>query len=220
MVKIADALQELKTSLPSQVCLVAVSKKKPFEAVLEAYEAGQRVFGENHAQEMAEKAEKGPKDIQWHFIGHLQRNKVKYIAPHVSLIHSIDSTRLLEEVNKQGQKLKRTIPVLLQLKIASEDSKYGLSFSQAKEILDLNSTTPYSNIEIHGLMGMATHTENKEVVKSEFDQLYTYFTQLKSIQGPNVHFQHCSMGMSGDYPIAIESGSNMVRVGSLIFGAR
>lgn len=220
MVSIAAALNQLKKEIPTGVCLVAVSKTKPIVAVLEAYEAGQRIFGENHAQEMQEKAETCPKDIRWHFIGHLQRNKVKYIAPHVSLIHSIDSVRLLEEVNKQAIKLGRIIPVLLQIKIAKEDAKFGLNLAEAQDILEGNTKEPFSGIAFHGLMGMATNSEDQELVKTEFSLLKTYYDKLGTIEAPNIQWQHCSMGMSGDFPLAMECGSNMVRVGSRIFGAR
>ncbi|MFT5338025.1 MAG: pyridoxal phosphate enzyme (YggS family) [Sphingobacteriales bacterium] len=220
MVSIAEELKHLRAEIPTEVCLVAVSKTKPIAAVMEAYEAGQRIFGENHAQEMQEKAETCPKDIQWHFIGHLQRNKVKYIAPHVHLIHSIDSVRLLEEVNKQAIKIGRIIPVLLQIKIAKEDSKYGLDLEEAKEILIANTLNPLAGIAFHGLMGMATNTEDTTVVKTEFSLLKSYYDSLSSISAGNIDWQHCSMGMSGDFQLAMECGSNMVRVGSRIFGAR
>ncbi len=205
-------LSKISKNIPSEITLVAVSKTKPIEAVLEAYKSGQRIFGENKVQEMVEKHEALPQDIQWHLIGHLQRNKVKYIAPFVSLIHGVDSFQTLEEINKHATKNSRIIECLLQAKIATEESKFGMSFSEIQEILDSEKLRALQNIRVVGLMGMASFTDNKLQISKEFKSLKTFFntTSLKTL----------SMGMSGDYPLAIENGSNMVRVGSAIFGAR
>lgn len=199
--------------------LVAVSKTKPNEQILALYEKGQRIFGENRVQELVEKANVLPNDILWHQIGHLQTNKVKYIAPFVSCIHAVDSHKLLEEINKQAIKNNRTIDCLLQFKIAQEDSKFGLSqvdgFQLARE------AKQFSNVRICGVMGMASFVDNPQQVKKEFGVLKTYFDQLKdSIFKDTPHFKDISMGMSGDYKIALEAGSTMVRIGSLLFGAR
>lgn len=218
---IANNLKEIKSQLPEHVCLVAVSKTKPISDIQEAYDAGQRVFGENKAQELQSKAEALPNDIEWHMIGHLQRNKVKYLAPHVSLIHSVDSLRLLEEINKRATQNDRTIPVLLQCYIAKEESKFGLDESELNNLLASTEYKKLEHIEVHGLMGMATNTNNKETVQREFDSLKTMFDNLKKDHFQNQDsFKSVSMGMSGDFKIAIQAGSNMVRVGSSIFGAR
>ncbi len=209
---ISKRLQATLTDLPNHVTLVAVSKTKPISALQEAYDAGQRVFGENRVQEMVEKHQELPKDIAWHLIGHLQKNKVKYIAPFVALIHGIDSFETLKEVDKQAKKHNRTIGCLLQVKIATEDSKFGLSYDSTKEILEELDKTPLHNVKIEGLMGMATFTENKQQIHEEFTQLHTFFKTTK--------LEILSMGMSGDYKIAIEAGSSMIRVGSAIFGSR
>ena len=214
---IKENLIEIKNSLPKNVTLVAVSKTKPNADILEAYKAGQRIFGENKIQEMASKHDELPKDIQWHMIGHLQRNKVKYMAHFVDLIHGVDSLKTLKEINKQAKKHQRVIHCLLQAKIAKEDSKFGLSFDEIKTILLSNEYLDLENIMVTGLMGMATFTDNKEQLKEEFSSLKTFFDQEK-INHPNL--KTLSMGMSGDYQLAIENGSNMVRVGSAIFGAR
>lgn len=205
-------LEKISKNIPEEVTLVAVSKTKPIEKLQEAYESGQRIFGENKVQEMVEKHAALPKDIQWHLIGHLQRNKVKYIAPFVHLIHGIDRFETLVEINKQALKNNRVIDCLLQAKIATEESKFGMSFSQIKKILDSKELNALQNIQVVGLMGMASFTKNKEQIKQEFKSLKTFFdeTSLKIL----------SMGMSGDYPLAIENGSTMVRVGSAIFGTR
>ena len=205
----------------SQVKLIAVSKTKPIEALMEAYTAGCRVFGENKVQEMAEKYEQLPKDIEWHLIGHLQTNKVKYIAGFVSLIHAVDSFKLLKEINKQGLKNGRVISCLLQIHIAEEDTKFGLSFEEATEILNSPNLPLLKNIKITGIMGMATFTENKSLIRKEFGSLRQFMDKEKSKpQSPNVDLRELSMGMSGDYEIAIEEGSTMIRVGSAIFGER
>ena len=203
-----------------EVTLVAVSKTKPKEDIQEAYDAGQRVFGENKAQEMTSKYESLPKDIQWHMIGHLQRNKVKYIAPYVSLIHSVDSVRLLKEINKEANKNDRVINCLIQVYIAKEESKFGLDESEVIDLIE--AVLPeLENVQIVGLMGMATNTENTKTIENEFNGLRTFFEALKSKQfKDSTTFQTLSMGMSGDYSLAISCGSNMIRIGSAIFGSR
>ncbi len=218
---IAENLKKIQNDIPNHVCLVAVSKTKPETDIQEAYDAGQRVFGENKAQELQRKAESLPKDIEWHMIGHLQRNKVKYLAPHVSLIHSVDSMRLLVEINKRAKQNERTIPVLLQCYIAKEESKFGLDKEDLKAILTSTEFKGLENIEVKGVMGMATNTDNQTTVTNEFNSLKSIFDELKLeyFKGQE-SFTVISMGMSGDYKIAIESGSNMVRIGSSIFGAR
>jgi PLP dependent protein len=218
---IKENLQRILTELPKDVTLVAVSKTKPNEAILEAYASGQRHFGENKVQEMAQKSEELPKDIQWHLIGHLQRNKVKYIAPFVALIHGVDSFKLLKEINKEGEKNNRVIDVLLQFHIAQEDTKFGFSFEEAQEMLEDREFVEMQHVNVRGVMGMATFTENTSQVADEFRALNNYFLTL---QGHffkfNPTFDTVSMGMSGDYAIAIEEGSTMVRIGSSIFGER
>lgn len=208
-------------SLGASACrLIAVSKTKPIEMLQEAYEAGQRIFGENKVQEMEQKHEALPKDIEWHMIGHLQTNKVKYIAPFVSLIHSVDSVKLLEEINKQGKKIDRIIPCLLQIYIANEETKFGFS---EEEVLGLITNYPssYSHIKIMGLMGMATFTDNQEQIRKEFKGLKELFEKLKESKlPPQVEMKELSMGMSADYKIAVEEGSTLVRVGTAIFGER
>lgn len=214
---IKENIKEIKSSIPTNVTLVAVSKTKPIADILEAYNGGQRVFGENKIQEMAAKYEELPKDIQWHMIGHLQRNKVKYMAHFVDLIHGVDSIKTLKEINKQAKKHNRVINCLLQAKIAQEDSKFGLSFGNISEILSSTEITELENINIIGLMGMATFTDNQEQLQQEFSSLKTFFDSIK-IKFTNL--STLSMGMSGDYQLAIKNGSTMVRVGSAIFGAR
>ncbi|WP_347175039.1 YggS family pyridoxal phosphate-dependent enzyme [Polaribacter uvawellassae] len=214
---IAKNLFQIKESLPEKVTLVAVSKTKSNSDILEAYNAGQRVFGENKIQEMAAKYDELPKDIQWHMIGHLQRNKVKYMAHFVDLIHGVDSFKTLKEINKQAKKHNRIINCLLQAKIAKEETKFGLSFLDIEGIISSEEVLELENIKIVGLMGMATFTDNQEQLTEEFTALKNFFDTLKA--------QHStltvlSMGMSGDYQLAIKNGSNMVRVGSAIFGAR
>jgi hypothetical protein len=214
---IKNNLQNIKSSIPEHVTLVAVSKTKPVSDLMEAYNAGQRIFGENKIQEMVEKYEQMPKDIQWHMIGHVQRNKVKYMAEFVSLIHGVDSFKLLKEINKQAKKYDRVINCLLQIKIADEDSKFGISANDATTLLYSDEFSELKNIEIVGLMGMATFTDNMTQVENEFRFLKTTFDQLKT---QNSELKTLSMGMSGDYKLAIECGSTMIRVGSSIFGAR
>jgi len=214
---IKDNLNQIKSELPERVTLVAVSKTKPNEDILEAYEAGQRVFGENKVQEMVQKWEDLPKDIDWHMIGHVQRNKVKYMAEFVSLIHGVDSPRLLKEINKQAKKHNRVIPCLLQIHIAEEDTKFGLDKAELEELIESDAFKAMENIKIVGLMGMATFTDDENQVRKEFAQLKSMFENLKTKLDD---ITILSMGMSGDYQIAIEEGSNMVRIGSSIFGAR
>ncbi len=212
----------LKTELdPLKVKLVAVSKTKPNEDILQAYQAGQRIFGENTVQELVKKQEELPKDIEWHLVGHLQSNKVKYIAPFISLIHAVDSLKLLAEVNKQAQKNNRIINCLLQIHIADEDTKFGLDFDEAIELLRSSEYQQMQHIRIVGLMGIATNTENQKKVSEEFYELRALFKGLKASFFQNSEdFIELSMGMSSDYKLAIEQGSTMVRLGSNIFGER
>ncbi len=218
---IAEALNKIKSEISNQITLVAVSKTKPVEDLQVAYDAGQRIFGENKVQELTDKYESLPKDIEWHFIGHLQSNKVKYIAPFVSMIHAVDSMKLLKEINKQAKKNDRTISCLLQFHIAEEDSKFGLNLEEAQQILSSNEFVELQNISVVGLMGMATFTDDEDQVREEFRTLENYFHVVKShFFKYNEAFEHLSMGMSGDYKIAIEEGSTMIRVGSSIFGTR
>lgn len=204
----------------SSARLIAVSKTKPNEDLLEAYEVGQRAFGENKAQELTRKAEELPKDIEWHMIGHMQRNKVKYIAPFVSLIHGVDSLRLLKEINKQGEKNDREINCLLQMHIAEEDTKFGFSEDEVIEMIKSEEFQGLSHIRVIGLMGMATNTDDMEKVRKEFKVLKATFEKLKSEESENVSMQELSMGMTNDHEVACEEGSTMVRIGSAIFGAR
>ncbi|WP_435622626.1 YggS family pyridoxal phosphate-dependent enzyme [Flagellimonas sp.] len=214
---IKENLNQIKETLPPQVTLVAVSKTKPNEDILEAYETGHRVFGENKVQDMTRKWEQLPKDIEWHMIGHVQRNKVKYMAEYVSMIHGVDSLRLLSEINKQAKKHNRIISCLFQMHIAEEETKFGLDSEELREILASEEFKSLENVEIVGLMGMATFTENHAQIRQEFAHLRSIYDSIKPIL-PEI--QVLSMGMSGDYSIAIEEGSNMVRIGSSIFGAR
>ena len=210
---IASNLKATQNSLPREVTLVAVSKTKPNTAILEAYQAGQRIFGENKVQELAQKAEELPKDIAWHMIGHLQTNKVKFIAPFVSLIHGVDSLKLLKEINKRAEQNNRIIDCLLQVHIATESSKFGFGIEEVESAL--NQAKEFKNMKIIGLMGMATFTDDTQQVVDEFKSLKTVFDSIK-----NEHITTLSMGMSGDYKLAIEQGSTMIRVGSAIFGHR
>lgn len=219
--QIAENLKKIKNTLPETVTLVAVSKFKPNEDILTAYQAGQTVFGENRVQELVDKYEQLPKDIEWHMIGHLQTNKVKYIAPFVHLIHGVDSLKLLKEINKQAKKVDRVQPCLLQVHIAQEDTKFGFDEKELVELLESDAYKGYENIKICGLMGMATNTDNNEQVSQEFASLKQLFDTLKQDYfSQQVDFKELSMGMSGDYAIAISEGSTMVRIGSSIFGAR
>jgi len=214
---IAENLLSIQAGLPENVTLVAVSKTKPVPDLLEAYNAGQRIFGENKIQEMSEKFQRMPKDIQWHMIGHVQTNKVKLMAEFVSLIHAVDSLKLLEEINKQAKKNNRIIPCLLQVHIAEEETKFGLNEEELNELLVSEKIKNLKNITIKGLMGMATFTENQKQIEKEFRYLKTVFDKAKD---NNPEFGILSMGMSGDYQLAISCGSTMVRIGSSIFGTR
>lgn len=218
---ISDKIQEIKSEIPASVSLIAVSKTKPIEKLKEAYEGGQLDFGENKVQELTDKFEVLPKDIRWHFIGHLQTNKVKYIAPFIHLIHSVDSFKLLKEIDKEGRKNNRIIPVLIQFHIATEDTKYGFSIDEVEEMISDVEFENLKNIQIKGVMGMATFTEDLKVVENEFSILHQIFQILKETYFPNQpEFKEISMGMSGDYLTAIKCGSTMVRIGSTIFGER
>jgi pyridoxal phosphate enzyme (YggS family) len=218
---IANKLKAIHTTLLEGVTLVAVSKTKPNEAILEAYEVGQRVFGENKVQELVAKFEDLPKDIEWHMIGHLQTNKVKYIAPFIHLIHSIDSIKLLKEVNKEAKKNNRTIKCLLQFHIAQETTKFGFSLEEVKDFFSSDEFIELNNIELCGVMGMATFSDDKELVREEFQLLHNIFHILKSHYFKfNPTFKEISMGMSDDYQLAMEEGSTMVRIGSTLFGGR
>lgn len=213
--QINQTLKETNTTL------VAVSKTKPNEKILDLYEKGQRIFGENKVQELVEKYETLPKDIEWHMIGHLQRNKVKYIAPFISLIHAVDSLRLLKEINKEAQKNERVIPCLLQFHIAEEETKFGLDLAEAKEILESEAFRQMDNIQIQGVMGMATYTDNEVQIRREFERLHQVFDTLQQTYfADQPSFKELSMGMSDDYKIAVAAGSTMVRIGTLLFGAR
>ncbi len=218
---IKENLAQFKANIPENVKLVAVSKTKPNEDIMEAYDAGQRIFGENKVQDLKEKAETLPKDIQWHFIGHLQTNKVKYIAPFVHLIEAVDSLKLLKTIEKEALKNKRKLNVMLQFHVAQEESKFGLNLQEAEELLNSEGFKALKNINICGVMGMASLTEDNEQVHSEFAQLKSIFHHLKEnyFAGQEC-FTECSMGMSGDYQIAIEEGSTMIRIGTAIFGLR
>ena len=217
---ISENILKIKSKLPKEVTLVAVSKTKPLSYLLEAYNIGQRVFGENKIQEMVSKYNEMPKDIAWHMIGHIQRNKVKYMAPFVSLIHAVDSLRLLAEINKQALKNNRIIDCLLQVKIATEESKFGLSENEVLNLLTSEEIKTFQNIKIIGLMGMATFTNNQEQLQKEFEILKCIFDNLTHLKSTNYNLKTLSMGMSDDYPIAIKNGSTMIRVGSSIFGKR
>ncbi|WP_341220648.1 YggS family pyridoxal phosphate-dependent enzyme [Polaribacter atrinae] len=218
---IKENLLEIKKSIPENVTLVAVSKTKPIEDLQEAYAAGQRIFGENKIQEMVDKYDALPKDIQWHMIGHLQSNKVKYMAHFVDLIHGVDKFSTLKEINKQAKKHDKVINCLLQVKIAKEDTKFGFSFDEIDEILASEELVGLKNIKVAGFMGMATFTDNKQQLEEEFSSLKTFFDLKKTqVDLDNCELKTLSMGMSGDYTLAIENGSNMVRVGSSIFGQR
>lgn len=217
---IQSNLNELRNILPEHVTLVAVSKTKPVADILEAYQAGQRIFGENRVQEMTEKQPLLPQDIQWHLIGHLQTNKVKYIAPFVTLIHGVDSLRLLKEIDRQAKRNNRVIDCLLQVYIAEEETKFGLSEEELEEIIHSDEFKSFENIKVVGLMGMATYTEFDDQIRKEFTHLKSVFDKHKTHITPNFELTTLSMGMSGDYKIAIASGSTMIRVGSTIFGNR
>jgi pyridoxal phosphate enzyme (YggS family) len=212
---VKDNLNTVKNSIPSSVTLVAVSKTKPNEAILEAYNSGQKDFGENYVQELVDKHEQLPKDINWHFIGHLQSNKVKFIAPFVYLIHGVDSFKLLQEINKQAQKNNRVINCLLQIYIAQEETKFGLSFEECEAIFASEEYKQLQNIKVCGFMAMASNTDNETQIRKEFKSLKGFSNKHQTL-----NIKHLSFGMSGDYKIAIEEGSTMVRIGSIIFGER
>jgi len=218
---VVSSLQLIKTSIPKNVMPVAISKTHPVDIIMEAYNAGQRVFGENKVQEMVSKFEVMPKDIEWHLVGHLQTNKVKYVAPFVRLIHSVDSLKLLSVINKEAEKKSRVIDCLLQIYIATEETKFGLSSDELEEILESTEYNEMQNIRVVGLMGMASFSENVDLVRSEFKNLNKIFSSIKEKYFINKPwFKELSMGMSSDYQIAIEEGSTMVRIGSNIFGSR
>ena len=210
----------LENEIPSNVKLIAVSKTKPTETILEAYQSGHRLFGENKVQELVDKYEALPKEIEWHMIGHMQSNKVKYIAPFVALIHGVDSFKLLKVINKEGEKNKRKINCLLQFHIAKEETKFGLDLSEAKDFLESVDFKELNYVSICGVMGMATYTQNEDQIRNEFKELVHIFNQLKSNYFSKDNFREISMGMSGDYKIAMEEGATMVRIGSLLFGER
>ncbi|WKL48510.1 YggS family pyridoxal phosphate-dependent enzyme [Flavobacterium pectinovorum] len=219
MNSIKQNLVQIKSTIPEHVTLVAVSKTKPVSDLIQAYEAGQRIFGENKIQEMAEKWEEMPKDIQWHMIGHVQTNKVKFMAPFVSLIHGVDSLKLLQEINKQALKNNRIIDCLLQIHIAEEETKFGLDENELNELISSSEFKELKNIRTLGLMGMATFTEDQNQIKKEFQHLKSIFDSIKE-KNALQEASTISMGMSGDYQLAIECGSTMVRIGSSIFGGR
>ncbi len=218
---IKENLERIKATIPEHVTLVAVSKTKPISDIQEAYDAGHRTFGENYPQELRDKHEALPKDIQWHFIGHLQTNKIKYIIPFVTLIHSIDSANLLEAVNKEAKKHERVADCLLQFHIAQEETKFGLDLEEARQLLESDTFKNMENIRICGVMGMATFTDDEVEVRKEFKHLKAIFDTLKQDYfAGQPQFKEISMGMSEDYPIAIEEGATLVRIGSKIFGPR
>ena len=218
---IANSIQQLQHSLPKGVSLLAISKYQPIEAIQEAYDAGQRLFGENHIQEMAAKAAALPQDIEWHFTGHVQTNKIKYMAPFVSLIHAVDSFRLLREIDKHAAKHERRIDCLLQIHIAQEETKYGLSIEECRNLLAHEPWRELQHVRIVGLMAMGSNTDDMEQVRSEFRRMKELFDELKSTYFANEpSFSQLSEGMTDDYPIAIEEGSTIVRIGSMIFGER
>lgn len=218
---IKENLEKIRATVPGSVTLVAVSKTKPICDIQEAYDAGQRTFGENYPQEMRDKHEVLPKDIQWHFIGHLQTNKIKYIIPFVTLIHSIDTANLLEAVNKEARKHERVVDCLLQFHIAQEETKFGLDMGEARQLLDSEAFKAMQNVRICGVMGMGTFTDDMDEVRKEFKHLKAVFDSLKQEYfADQPQFKEISMGMSEDYPIAIEEGATLIRVGSKIFGPR
>ena len=221
MISPSKRINEIKQTLPEGVRLVAVSKYHPASLIQEAYDGGQRIFGESHVQELVQKYEVLPKDIEWHFIGHLQTNKVKYIATFVSLIHAVDSEHLIKEIDKQAKRFGRTIPILLEVHVAKEETKYGFTPEELLDFMESGTWREYTNVSIAGLMCMATNTDDASLIASEFEQVSQLFLQIKGKYFPDSSkFRECSWGMSADYPIAVAHGSNMVRIGSLIFGER
>ena len=218
---LSEKINNIQKTLPAGVRLVAVSKYHPASLIQEAYDAGQRIFGESHVQELVAKHDALPKDIEWHFIGHLQTNKVKYIAPFVSLIHAVDSERLLIEIDKQAKRSGRTIPVLLQMHVAKETTKFGFTPDELLNFMENGDWRQYTNIRFSGIMCMATNTDDEALIASEFEQAKTLFHRIKEKYfSDSDTFNECSWGMSGDYPIAIEHGSTLIRIGSMIFGER
>ena len=218
---IAENIDSIRKKLPKGVRLVAVSKTKPIEDILEAYNAGHKIFGENKVQDLVQKYEELPKDIEWHFIGHPQTNKVKYIAPFISLIHGVDSLKLLKVINNEAKKNNREVECLLQFHIAEEETKFGLTLNEAREILGSDEFKSFKNVIVSGVMGMATYTDNHEQIRNEFKMLNTIFNTLKNEYFSGVKkFTEISMGMSDDYQIAVEEGSTLIRIGSKIFGER
>ena len=218
---LSEKINKIQKTLPAGVRLVAVSKYHPASLIQEAYDAGQRIFGESHVQELVAKHDALPKDIEWHFIGHLQTNKVKYIAPFVSLIHAVDSERLLIEIDKQAKRSGRTIPVLLQVHVAKETTKFGFTPDELLNFMENGEWRQYTNIRFSGIMCMATNTDDEALIASEFEQAKTLFHRIKEKHfSDSDTFNECSWGMSGDYPIAIEHGSTLIRIGSMIFGER
>ncbi len=220
MTSVAGNIKVLVDQIPTNIKIIAVSKFKPAEMLLEAYNLGLKRFGENYVQELVDKHQELPKDIEWHFIGHLQSNKVKYIAPFVHMIHSVDSFKLLVEINKQAKKNERIIDCLIQIYIAEEDSKSGIEETEFFEMLNNGSINDLTNIRICGLMGMSTFTENLEQIRKEFKLLKTISDKARSFEHKNIELKEISMGMSGDWQIAVEEGSTMIRIGSAIFGNR
>ena len=221
MPTIQERIKHITATIPTNVRLVAVSKYQPEEYILDAYSAGQRIFGESHAQELRLKHEHLPKDIEWHFIGHLQTNKVKYITPFIAMIHSVDSFRLLEEINKQAAKAQRTSPCLIQVHIAQEETKFGFTPEECVEFFAQKEWQQFKHIKIKGLMCMASNTEDEDRIKNEFRSVHELFLYIKNnLLDDKDGFTECSWGMSDDYPIAIDEGSTLVRIGSLIFGER
>lgn len=218
---LSEKINNIQKTLPAGVRLVAVSKYHPASLIQEAYDAGQRIFGESHVQELVAKHDALPKDIEWHFIGHLQTNKVKYIAPFVSLIHAVDSERLLIEIDKQAKRCGRTIPVLLQVHVAKETTKFGFTPDELLNFMENGDWRQYTNIRFSGIMCMATNTDDEALIASEFEQAKKLFHRIKEKYfSDSDTFNECSWGMSGDYPIAIEHGSTLIRIGSMIFGER
>jgi pyridoxal phosphate enzyme (YggS family) len=218
---LSEKINNIQKTLPAGVRLVAVSKYHPASLIQEAYDAGQRIFGESHVQELVAKHDALPKDIEWHFIGHLQTNKVKYIAPFVSLIHAVDSERLLIEIDKQAKRCGRTIPILLQVHVAKETTKFGFTPDELLNFMENGDWRQYTNIRFSGIMCMATNTDDEALIASEFEQAKTLFHRIKEKYfSDSDTFNECSWGMSGDYPIAIEHGSTLIRIGSMIFGER
>lgn len=221
MSHIQEEIQAIKAGLPEGVRLVAVSKFHPIEALQDAYDGGQRIFGESKVQEMTQKYEALPKNIEWHFIGHLQTNKIKYMVPYVALIHGVDSYKLLAEINKQAAKAGRIIPCLLQIHIAQEETKFGFSTEECRAMLEEGQWRQLDHVQIAGVMGMATNTEDETQIRREFSTLSAFFQEIKEAYFKEVSsFKEISMGMSDDYPLAIEEGSTLIRIGSRIFGAR